>query len=157
MNKEKTIYIGSDHAGFKLKKKIKQFLLKKDYNVEDLGPYKYNPNDDYPDYAIKVCKKVLEDKSKGILICGSGQGMNIAANKMLGIISTICWNEASAKMARAHGQANILCLGETIIKPKIAEKIVKIWLEPTSPPEKRHIRRINKIKALEKSFYKSRL
>jgi ribose 5-phosphate isomerase B len=82
--------------------------------------------------------------------------MNIAANKMPGIISTICWNEASAKMARAHGQANILCLGESVIKPKIAEKAVKIWLEPASPPEKRHIRRINKIKALEKKFYKSR-
>jgi RpiB/LacA/LacB family sugar-phosphate isomerase len=156
MNKEKTIYIGSDHAGFNLKKKVKKLLIEEGYRVEDLGPYKYNPNDDYPDYAIKVCKKVLEDKSRGILICTTGQGMDKAANKFPGIYAEVCWSENTAKHAREHGNANILCLGAIPVGLKLAQKIVKIWLETPFIPAERHIRRINKIKALEKKFYKSR-
>jgi len=151
MKKDKTIYIGSDHAGFKLKEKIKKFLIKEKYKIEDLGPYKYNPTDDYPDYALKVCKKVLKTDGKGILICGSGQGMSIVANKIPGIYAIICWDEVSAK---EYLGSSVLCLGGKIIKPDMAKKIVKIWLETPPTSEKRHIRRINKIKAIEKKFWK---
>ena len=154
MRKRFKIFIGSDHAGFNLKNSLNQFLIKGKYKVEDLGPYKYDREDDYPDYALKVCKKVLKANSKGILICGSGQGMAISANKVPGILATICWDEKSGKIAAAHGRANVLCLGENLIKPRNAEKIVKMWLEAPYTIEKRHIRRLNKIKKIEKKYLK---
>lgn len=83
------IFLGSDHGGFKLKKILKEFLIKSGYNIIDLGPFKYNPSDDYPDYALKVCREVLATKGKGILICGSGLGMSIAANKIPGIYASL--------------------------------------------------------------------
>lgn len=82
---KETIYIGSDHLGFKLKEIIKKFLTSESYKVEDLGPYEYDYNDDYPDYAVKVCEKVLKANGKGILICGLGQGMDRVANKIVNI------------------------------------------------------------------------
>jgi len=145
------IYIGSDHAGFELKGIIKKFLIDENYEVEDLGPYEYDADDDYPDYAVKVCEKVLETNGKGILICGSGQGMSIAANKIPGIFAVICWDKASAK---GRLSSNVLCLGEKIISPNLAKKIVKIWLETPSTLEERHTRRINKIKEIEKKYMK---
>lgn len=153
MAKEK-IYIGSDHAGFELKEKIKDFLIKENYEVEDLGPYEYDPDDDYPDYAAKVCKKILETNGKGILICSSGQGMDRAANKIPGIHAALCWDETSAKMAKEHGNANVLCFSGKTIKPELAEIMVKIWLETPFIPKEKHIRRINKIKEIEKKYFK---
>jgi RpiB/LacA/LacB family sugar-phosphate isomerase len=138
MTKEK-IYIGSDHAGFELKNIIKKFLTEEKYEVEDLGPYKYDYNDDYPDYAVKVCEKVLETNGKGILICGTGQGMDIVANKIPGIYAAVCWDETSAKMAKEHENVNVLCLGGRTVEPELAKKMVKIWLEtPFTPKEKIH-------------------
>jgi len=154
MKKRFKIFIGSDHAGLSLKNTLKKFLIREKYEIEDLGPYKYNPKDDYPDYAFKVCKKVLKNNSKGILICGTGQGMAITANKVPGIIATICWDEKSGKHAAIHSLGNVLCLGENIIKPCVAEKIVKMWLEAPCTIENRHIRRLNKIKKIEKKYLK---
>ena len=151
---EEKIYIGSDHAGFELKNIIKEFLKKEGYKVEDLGAHEYNPEDDYPDYAVKVCEKVLETKGKGILICGSGQGMDRVANKIPGIYAAVCWDEISAKMAKEHGNVNVLCLGGRTVKPELAKKIVKIWLETPFIPRERHLRRINKIKEIEKRYMK---
>lgn len=142
------IFLGSDHGGFKLKKILKEFLIKSGYNIIDLGPFKYNPSDDYPDYALKVCREVLAAKGKGILICGSGLGMSIAANKIPGIYASLCWNENSAKLARRHNKANVLCLGERLIKQKLAQKIVRIWLKTPFERKTRHIRRINKMKKI---------
>jgi len=144
------IYLGSDHAGFELKEKLKDFLKKEGYNFEDVGPHSYEPADDYPDYAVKVCKKVLLNKSKGILICGTGMGMTMAANKISGIYATLCLNEDMAKKAREHSNANVLALGGWTVQPEMAKKIVKIWLETPFSNEERHIRRINKIKRIEK-------
>lgn len=148
------IFIGSDHAGFHLKNSLKQLLKREKYKVEDLGPYKYASEDDYPDYAHKVCKNVLNGNSKGILVCGTGQGMTIAANKIPGIIATICWDEKSGKHAASHGLGNVLCLGENIIKPRVAKKIIKMWLEAPLNLEKRYLRRINKIRKIERIYSK---
>lgn len=155
MEKEKKIYIGSDHAGFKLKEKIKKFLVKENYKVEDLGAHKYDCNDDYPDYALKVCKKVLKTGGKGILICGAGQGVSIVANKIPGIRAALCWNKNSAKLSKEHLNANVLCLGQRTLKLEFVNKIVKFWLETPFISKGRHIRRINKIKAVERKFWKS--
>lgn len=147
----KTIYVGSDHRGFELKKTVIGFLSEEGYKVEDIGPLSYDSDDDYPDYALKVCKKVLKDGGKGILICGSGMGMDRAANKINGIYASACWNEKSAEMAKRHGDINVLCLGSDFVKPKMAESIIKIWLE--EPFEGgRHERRIRKIKKIEKEL-----
>jgi len=144
------IFIASDHAGFRLKNIIKKYLIKERYNLKDLGPKKYKPTDDYPDYAIKVVKKVLKTKdSRGILICGSGQGMAIVANRFKGIYAVVCWNKTSAKKAREEENSNILCLGARLIKPKTARSIVKVWLETPFTYLKRHLRRINKIKKIK--------
>lgn len=148
------IFIGSDHAGFELKEKLKKFLERLGYEYEDLGPKTFDPNDDYPDYALKVCKKVLETDGKGILICGSGQGMGRVANKIPGIHAAVCWNEETAKYAREHGNTNVLTLGGWTVDFETAKKIVKIWLETPFTGEKKHIRRINKIKEIEKKYYK---
>ena len=151
MVKEK-IYIGSDHAGFKLKEIIKKFLISNEYEIEDLGPYEYDANDDYPDYALKVCEKVLETNGKAILICGSGQGMDRAANKIPGIYAEVCWDELTAKHAKEHSNANVLCFGERTVKPALAEKLVKIWLETPFKGEERHLRRLNKVREIEKKY-----
>lgn len=151
---KKKIYIGSDHSGFELKETIKKFLVNEDYEVEDLGPYHYDRSDDYPDYAVKVCEKVLEINDKGILICGSGQGMDRVANKISGIHAAVCWDETSAKLAKEHGNVDVLCLGGQTVKPEVAKKMVKTWLETTFIRKEKHVSRINKIKEIEKKYKK---
>ncbi len=148
------IYIGSDHAGFRLKKKLNQFLNNEGYEFEDLGPHEYDPNDDYTKYAVKVCKKVIESNGRGILICGTGQGMDRIANKIPGIYASVCWDEETAICAREHGDTNVLTLGGRTTKVGKAKKIVKIWLETPFTGEERHIRRINNIKDVEIKYLK---
>lgn len=140
------IFIGSDHAGYLLKEKIKDFLSKEQYEVEDLGPFDLEPEDDFPDYSKEVGHKILETlDSKGILICGSGQGMAISANKFKGIRAALCWNQKSAKQARKHLDSNILCLGADFISEKKAFKIIDIWLKTPFLNKEKYIRRIKKI------------
>lgn len=148
------IFIGSDHAGFQLKEKLKKFLEELGYEYKDLGPNSFDPNDDYPDYALKVCKKVLETNGKGILICGSGQGMNMVANKIPGIYAALCWNEETAKLVREHDNTNVLALSSWTTDFEAAKKIVKVWLETPFTEKEKHIRRINKIKEIERKYYK---
>jgi len=148
------IYLGNDHAGLELKSKIKDFLTYNKYDAYDLGAYYYDPEDDYPDYAAKVCEQVLAERAQGILICGTGQGMDRAANKFPGIDAAVCWDELSAKVAREHGNANILCLGARSVSEDLAKKIVLIWLEGTFSKEAKHARRIAKIREIEKRYLK---
>ena len=140
------IYIGSDHAGFNLKEKLKKYLYKK-YKINDISP-KLIKNDDYPDYASKLCKKIIKTKAKGILLCGTGQGMAIAANKIKGIRAALCYNKQAAKQSREHIDANILVLPGKI-KENNAKNITKTFLETKFSNKIKHIRRINKIKQLE--------
>ena len=140
----KKIFISSDHAGFKLKEDIKIYLKKKNFNFDDLGPFN-NMKVDYPDYANKVAKKVKNNKNNiGILVCGSGTGMNIAANKHKNIRAAQCFNTKSTKLSRLHNDANIITLGSRLISKKNAFKFVGIFLN-TKFDGGRHLRRIKKI------------
>ena len=149
MDKNKKIFIGSDHAGFELKEKIKAFLLKEGIKFEDVGAPNFNPKDDYPDYAAMVAKKVVENNGAGILICNSGVGMCITANKIKGIRAVNAFNVEIAEKSRIHNNTNVLCLGQDFIEEELAKKIVKIWLETEFTSEERHQRRVDKIAEYE--------
>ena len=140
----KKICIASDHAGFKLKNQILDFLIRKNFSVIDLGPYKDN-SVDYPDFAKKVSKRVVSKKSDiGILVCGSGTGMAISANKIKGIRAAVCYNSRSTRLSRQHNNANIISMGSRLISKKDAFKFISIFLE-TKFEGGRHLRRVNKI------------
>ena len=140
----KKIFISSDHAGFKLKEDIKSFLKKKKYSIIDLGPNNDN-RVDYPDYAHSVAKKVKINKNnRGILVCGSGMGMNIAANRHKNIRAAQCYNVKSTKLSRLHNDANIITLGSRLLSKNNAVKCVSIFLS-TKFDGGRHTKRINKI------------
>jgi len=140
----KKIFISSDHAGFNLKESIKVFLKIKKYNFIDLGP-KNNNNVDYPDYAHVVAKKVKKNKNyRGILVCGTGMGMNIAANKHRNIRAAQCYNAKSTKLSRLHNDSNIITLGSRLLSKKNALNCVSIFLK-TKFEGGRHLKRIKKI------------
>lgn len=139
------IILGSDHAGFKLKEFIKKYLESKGIAYEDLGTYSNKKRVDYPDYAVKVSKKVIKDKTKGILICGTGTGMVMAANKVKGARAALAYDKYSAIMARHDNDANILCLRGRKINLNKELKIVKIWLNAKFSRLARHKKRINKL------------
>jgi ribose 5-phosphate isomerase B len=140
----KKIFISSDHAGYKLKEDIKIFLNKKKYNFTDLGPDNGN-RVDYPDFAHKVAKKVKINKNHvGILVCGSGMGMNIAANRHKNIRAAQCFNLKSTKLSRLHNDANIITLGSRLLKKKNVMNMINIFLK-TKFDGGRHAKRIKKI------------
>jgi len=139
------VYIGSDHAGYDLKEDLKRYYAQKGLKLIDLGTFS-NESIDYPDIAREVSEKVLESpKSFGILICGTGIGMMMTANKYAGIRAAVCTHELMAKMARAHNDANILCLGSRIIGAELARHITDVFLETPFEEEERHVRRVGKI------------
>ncbi|MBP9686790.1 MAG: RpiB/LacA/LacB family sugar-phosphate isomerase [Candidatus Doudnabacteria bacterium] len=144
------LYIASDHGGFQLKEFLKANLVKEGGRVTDLGPQQLDPEDDYPDFAKKVAGKVSRtpDTDFGILICRSGQGMCIAANKFKGVRAGLVWNVKEAKASRTDDHTNILCLPSDYIKPVLAQKIVQAWLDTPWSKEKRHIRRVKKVNSL---------
>lgn len=147
------IYLGSDHAGFRLKESVKELLEKAGYAVEDVGADSYDAEDDYPDFICKVASKVAKDKqSKGIVFGGSGQGEAIAANKVKGIRAALYYgkNMEIVELSRTHNDANILSLGARFLTEKDAIKAIKIWLNTTFSNKERHLRRIKKISKLEK-------
>ena len=122
----KKIFISSDHAGYKLKEEIKLYLSKKGISYEDIGPYNID-RVDYPDYAHKVAKKVKTNKNNvGILVCGSGMGMNIAANRHKNIRAAQCFNLKSTKLSRLHNDANIITLGSRLLTKKNALNCVSV-------------------------------
>ena len=140
----KKIFISSDHAGYKLKEDIKLFLKKKKYTFVDLGPNN-DSRVDYPDYAHLVAKKVKKNKiNRGILVCGSGMGMNITANRHKNIRAAQCYNEKSTKLSRLHNDANIITLGSRLLSKKNALNCISIFLK-TKFEGGRHLRRIKKI------------
>ena len=140
----KKICIASDHAGYQLKEYIKNFLINKNVSIIDLGPFDKN-SVDYPDYAKKLSKRVKSKKSEvGILVCGSGTGMAISANKTKGIRAAVCYNTKSTTLSRQHNNANIISMGSRLTKKNIALKLVSIFLK-TKFEGGRHLRRIKKI------------
>ncbi len=144
------IAIGSDHAGFRLKEIVKNFLKTRNIEVEDFGTYT-EESVDYPDYAFKVGEAVArKDFDFGILICGSGIGMSIAANKVKGVRAALCNDLYTAHVSREHNNANILCMGGRVIGEEVAKEIVSVWLNAKFEGG-RHERRVNKITDYENS------
>lgn len=146
----RTLFVGSDHAGFNLKKQLISYLTvhNKSFKVMDCGCYD-SDSVDYPLIAEVVSEKVTkESDSFGILICGTGIGMSIAANKIKGIRAATVWNEETAKLSREHNNANILCLGARMLSEDLARQISTVWLN-TSFLGGRHLNRVNLITSLE--------
>ena len=138
------IFISSDHAGFNLKNEIINDLNKKKYKITNLGPYNDN-SVDYPIFAKKVAKKVSKNKSYfGVLVCGSGTGMAIAANKVKNIRAAMCYNMKNTKLSRLHNNANIITVGSRLTSKNLAIKLINIFLK-TKFEGGRHLRRIKNI------------
>ncbi len=142
------IVIGSDHGGFTLKKEIKQLLDEMGFDYEDVGCHDES-SVDYPDFAIPVAEKVARGEvDRGIVICGTGIGVSISANKVKGIRCALVHDVFSAKATREHNNSNVLAMGERVIGPGLAREIAKAWLE-TDYAGGRHERRVNKITQYE--------
>ena len=140
----KKICISSDHAGYEIKEFIKDQLINSKISITDLGPF-FKKSVDYPDYAKKLAKRVASNKgSFGILICGSGMGMAIAANKTKNIRAALCYSKKNTKLSRLHNNANIITLGERLIDKNKAVNLIKIFLS-TKFEGGRHLRRVKKI------------
>ena len=142
------IFIGSDHRGFELKEKVKGWLSEWGYEPEDCGAYEYNKDDDYPDYAQAVARSVLGhgvSKSRGILICGSGVGVAITANRFKGIRAALGFNPNQIRDSVNDEDANILAISANYTQENEVREIVKSFLETKFSGEERHIRRINKL------------
>lgn len=149
------IFIGTDHQGYELKEKIKNWLSEWGYKYEDLGAYKLNPRDDYPDFISQVAEKISQDPQnyKGIILGASGQGEAIVANKYKGVRAVVYYGgpQKIIELSRQHNDANILSLGASFSYGMEAKKMIKLWLETKFSGEKRHRRRINKINQIEKN------
>ncbi|HXM92544.1 MAG TPA: ribose 5-phosphate isomerase B [Candidatus Dormibacteraeota bacterium] len=146
------IVIGSDHAGFQLKVAMGDLLRSLNQEVLDVGAFNENPSD-YPDFAEAVGKAILDRKAeRGVLICGSGVGASVAANKLTGIRAAVCHDTYSAHQGVEHDDMNVLVLGSRIVGVKLAEDLVKAFLAAKFTNEDRHVRRLAKIKALESKF-----
>jgi ribose 5-phosphate isomerase B len=143
------IVIGSDHAGFALKNSAGDLLRSLGHQVLDVGAFNENPSD-YPDFAEAVGRAVLDGRAeRGVLICGSGVGASVAANKLIGIRAAVCHDSYSAHQGVEHDDMNVLVLGSRVIGVKLAEDLVKSFLGAKFTNEERHVRRIAKIRALE--------
>lgn len=144
------IYIGADHAGYNLKEQIKEWLASQDFKFEDVGAEELNPVDDYPDFAKAVAEKVGQNPDdKGILACGTGEGMCIAANKEKAVRAIIGYDEFSTRASREHNNANVICFGGRSQDPEEVKRLLKIWLDTQYSGDERHERRLNKIAELE--------
>ena len=143
-----TIYLGSDHRGFKLKEILKIFLKENGHEVVDFGNSNYDENDDYPDFAKAVAEKVAEnpENNRGILICRSGVGVDIVANKFKGVRSALASNPEQARLSRNDDDANILSLAADFLSENEMREIISVWLETPFSGDENHKRRLQKIK-----------
>jgi ribose 5-phosphate isomerase B len=143
------IAIGSDHAGFEAKEKAKSELVTMGVEVLDKGSHSLD-SVDYPDFGAAVARAVASGEvERGVLVCGSGIGISMAANKIPGARAALCWNEETARLAREHNDANVLCFGSRFIEPEQAARMVRIFLE-TDFAGGRHTQRVEKLSALDK-------
>jgi ribose 5-phosphate isomerase B len=143
------IYIASDHRGFRLKEELKKWLETELYEFRDLGPSEYNRDDDYPEIAIKLGETIVKENSRGILICGSGAGASIAANKVIGVRAGLCTSVKQAAAAKNDDNINLLCLSADWVSAEDNQKITETFLRTIFSSDERHIRRINQIKDYE--------
>lgn len=142
------IYIGADHQGFALKHKLVEFLSKAGYEVEDRGDNRLDPNDDFPEFAGRVVSAIKgsgDPEPRGILLCGSGQGMVMAANRHKGIYASLAWDNRSAKEARSDDNSNVLCLPAHVLSEKEVNDIADTWLKTPFAGASRFVRRLKQI------------
>lgn len=140
------LYIGSDHGGYKLKEQLIKYLESVDEPFKDLGAYDFNEKDDYPDFAGEVSRYTrLERGDLGIIICRSGVGSCIVANKYRDIRAALCCNEEMAKKSREHNGANVMCMGADYVDFETAKKMVMAFIKTPFSMEERHVRRLNKV------------
>ena len=150
------IAIAADHAGYNLKELLLKFLRENGFDVEDLGTDSAERPTDYPDSAEQVGETILSGRAhRGIVVCGSGVGVSVALNKFPGIRAAACHDTYSAHQGVEHDDMNVLCLGGRIIGPELAKEIALVFLRAKFTAEERHLRRLNKIKALERRYMKN--
>ena len=148
------IAIAADHNGFELKNNIKSQLEKMGHEVEDVGPHHHDPQDDYPDYAKLLSENISGGQSeRGIMVCGSGVGASVAANKVKGIRAAVCHDIYSAHQGVEHDDMNVLCLGSRIVGSEVVSELIIAFTEAVYSGEKRHQRRLNKVLDMEKQFH----
>ena len=144
------ISIGTDHGGFELKNHLLEVITSSGYDVLDKGAHKFDPNDDYPDFAKLVAKSIQKgETTKGIIICGSGVGASITATKFKGVRAAICHDSYSASQGVEHDDMNVLCLGSRIVGLEVAKELVKAFLTAEYTHEERHQRRLEKVIRME--------
>lgn len=144
------ISIGADHAGYEMKQQLIEWIQQLGHTVHDVGTFEPGKPDDYPDYAILVARDILEGKAdRGLLVCGSGVGVSVAANKFKGIRAGLCHDHYSAHQGVEHDDMNVLVVGARIIGPMMAQDVTEAFLKATFSGEERHVRRLNKVKGIE--------
>lgn len=140
------VYLGADHRGFELKEKIKDYLREEGYEIEDVGAFQYDPEDDYPDFAIKVAREITGDVgAKGILVCGSGHGVEIVANRFPEVRAVLGFNVEVVRQGREHEDANVLSLPSEWVSEDDAVEMVRVFLETERSKDTRHARRLQQI------------
>lgn len=149
------ISIGADHAGYEMKNELIAFIEKLGHRVHDVGTFEPDKPDDYPDYAALVAADLRSGEAeRGILVCGSGVGVSVAANKFKGIRAGLCHDHYSAHQGVEHDDMNVLVLGARIIGPMMAQDAVEAYLKAQFSNEERHVRRLNKVKGIENNEFR---
>ncbi|MDP3727031.1 MAG: RpiB/LacA/LacB family sugar-phosphate isomerase [bacterium] len=150
------IFLGADHRGFELKEKLKEWLTANGHDVHDLGAHRLDPADDYPDFAMAVAEKVAEDPAanRGVLLCGSGTGMDVVANKVRGVRAAIAWSRDAAQHARERDDANVVSLAADWTPPETVREIVLTFIGTDFGRAERDVRRLEKIAAVEERNFK---
>ena len=144
--------IGADHAGFELKEQLTPWLRSQGHELVDLGAHQFDPDDDYPDFALPVAESVRAgDADRGVIVCGSGVGACVVANKVVGIRACVCHDTYSGRQGVEHDAMNVICLGGRIISPILAKEILEEFLSATFLPEPRFRRRLEKVLAVERN------
>lgn len=144
------IAIGSDHVGFELKQEIAEWLRDDGLQVLDVGPESFDPADDYTDFARRVAENVVSQQADyGVVICSTGQGSCMTANKVKGIRAALCQDLLCARLSKEHNNANVLCLGSSLAGPLLAREILRTWLSSSFTGDERHQRRLDKMAQLE--------
>ena len=147
------VVLGADHGGYNMKKSLAAFLASRGYDVKDLGAHDEMPGDDYPDYARAVAESIRAGEAgKGIIVCGSGVGASMAACKFPGIRAAVCHDTYSAHQGVEHDDMNVICLGERVVGEELAREIVIAFLSASFSGEERHVRRLDKVRAIENEF-----
>ena len=147
------IAVGADHAGYVLKAEVVEMLRAQGHDVVDVGPHELDPLDDYPDFAKLLAKRVAAKESeRGIMVCGSGVGASVAANKVRGVRAAMCHDTYSAHQGVEHDDMNVLCLGARIVGGELARELVNAFVAARFSGEERHQRRLDKVLAMESDF-----